>query len=66
MSKEEKLLDKYGFEITCTKEHVAARIQSDKLEQAQLLKWGKFVKQGKLPPRDKLKKYCRKVPYVAI
>lgn len=46
MSKQEKVLVKYGFETS--KYHVSARNQSDKLEQTQLLLWAKFEKQGKL------------------
>jgi hypothetical protein len=57
----EALLDVYRFPLSSTASELPERIDCEKQEAQQAAKWAKWHKQRKLPPKDTLKKLCRKV-----
>ena len=54
-------LDVYGFELNLSQEEAQARQACEAKQQKRFAKWESYFKQGKLPPAQKLKKYCREV-----
>jgi hypothetical protein len=57
----EPLLDVYRFPLSSTASDLPERLECERSEQQQAAKWAKWHKQRKLPPKDTLKKLCRKV-----
>lgn len=57
----EPLLDAYQFPLSSTASDLPERLDCERTEQQQAAKWAKWHKQRKLPPKDTLKKLCRKV-----
>ena len=54
-------LDAYGFEIPTNAEVAAARSACEARQHQNATKWAKWAERRVLPPKDKLKKYCRRV-----
>eukprot|EP00884_Botryococcus_braunii_P008527 jgi/Botrbrau1/17676/Bobra.0166s0101.1 len=56
----EPQLDTYQFPLSSTASDLPERLDCDRSEQQQAAKWAKWHKLRKLPPKDTLKKLCRK------
>lgn len=58
----EPLMDAYQFPLSNTASDLPERLDCERAEQQQAAKWAKWHRQRTLPPKDTLKKLCRKVP----